>query len=72
MLQLNGDNAGNDIDKTDSQCAIVAKPRRGMGRPRKLLKTGITQPRSAAGAGLESINSVGQCRLLAGSSGGHS
>ncbi len=47
-------------------------PKQGMGRPRKLLKTGMREPQSAAGAGLESINSVGQCRLLAGSGGGHS
>ncbi len=43
-----GDNAVSDSGNTDCQDAVVAKPKRGRGRPRN---TGITKPAQERGGG---------------------
>ena len=64
-----GGNAVSASGNTDSQDAVVAKPKHGRGRPRK---TGITKPAQNRGRGPESSSSVVQFMLLAISGGGHS
>ena len=70
VVQLKGDNALSDSGNTDSQDAVIAKPKRDEAVQETLASLSLL--RSSAEIGPESSTSIVQLMLLAVSGCGHS